>query len=316
MLHVFDLQEGVLKERSKEPVSPEEVETATWLDVISLEDDERRLLQHVYQAQLPDVDDIEEIESSARFFGDDQGIHIYSLFLYQSKGRHRTSTVAFILQPSRLLTLRETELAEFRLMRLRCRRGWVQAAEPLDIVLSVLEQKVESMADVLEDVHRELESVSHHVLGDKEANMEDGIDHLAKLEDSTGKIRLCLMDTQRSMSYLQRLVRVDADRRALCNEIQHDVDTLMSHTTFLFEKINFLLDAALGFINIEQNQIIKIFSIAAVVFLPPTMVASIYGMNFDLMPELHWQFGYPFAIGLMALSGLAPFLYFKSKKWL
>jgi magnesium transporter len=199
---------------------------------------------------------------------------------------------------------------------MRCRRGWIQASAPIDIVLSVLEQKVESVADVLEDVHRQLESVSHLVLEEEDSRMEDAIDQLAQLEDSCGKIRLCLMDTQRSISFLQRLIRDDNERRTLCAEIQHDVDTLMPHTTFLFEKINFLMDAALGFINIEQNQIIKIFSIAAVVFLPPTLVASVYGMNFHLMPELHWEWGYPFAILLMILSGIAPYLYFKRKGWL
>ncbi|WP_304439823.1 CorA family divalent cation transporter, partial [Alcanivorax sp. HI0083] len=93
----------------------------------------------------------------------------------------------------------------------------------------------------------------------------------------------CLMDTQRSISFIQRYVRSDKVRRRTCAEIQHDLDTLLSHTTFLFDKINFLMDAAQGFINIQQNQIIKIFSIAAVVFLPPTMIASIYGMNFEVM---------------------------------
>jgi magnesium transporter len=95
-----------------------------------------------------------------------------------------------------------------------------------------------------------------------------------------------------------------------------DIETLMSHTTFVFEKVNFLMDSAQGFINIQQNQIIKIFSIAAVVFLPPTLVASIYGMNFDHMPELHWELGYPLALLMMVISGIAPYLYFKRKGWL
>ena len=98
--------------------------------------------------------------------------------------------------------------------------------------------------------------------------------------------------------------------------VMRDVDTLMSHNTFLFDKINFLMDSTQGFINIEQNQIIKTFSIAAVVFLPPTLVASIYGMNFDFMPELQWKLGYPWALGLMVLAGMAPYVYFKRKGWL
>jgi magnesium transporter len=124
------------------------------------------------------------------------------------------------------------------------------------------------------------------------------------------------MDTQRSISFIQRYVRTDKVRRRTCAEVQHDLDTLMSHTTFLFDKINFLMDAAQGFINIQQNQIIKIFSIAAVVFLPPTMIASIYGMNFEIMPELDMVYGYPMAICLMLLSGMTPYWFFKRKGWL
>lgn len=154
------------------------------------------------------------------------------------------------------------------------------------------------------------------MLEEENGELEEDIERLAQLEDTNGKIRLCLMDTQRSISFIQRYVRSDKVRRRTCAEIQHDLDTLLSHTTFLFDKINFLMDAAQGFINIQQNQIIKIFSIAAVVFLPPTMIASIYGMNFEIMPELDFRFGYPMAIGLMVLSGMAPYWYFKRKGWL
>ena len=124
------------------------------------------------------------------------------------------------------------------------------------------------------------------------------------------------MDTQRSISFLLRHIRQYEVEQESCREVLRDLDTLMSHATFMFEKINFLMDAAQGFINIRQNQIIKTFSIAAVVFLPPTLVASIYGMNFTHMPELQWMLGYPWALGLMVASGIAPYLYFKRKGWL
>src|SRR5690606_14834593 len=136
------------------------------------------------------------------------------------------------------------------------------------------------------------------------------------LEDSNGKIRMCLVDTQRDISFLLRQVKTDAGQTEVLRQINHDVETLMSHTTFLFDKINFLMDSTQGFISIEQNQIIKIFSIAAAVFLPPTLVASIYGMNFDHIPELDWLLGYPFALTLMLVSGIAPYFYFRRKGWL
>jgi len=124
------------------------------------------------------------------------------------------------------------------------------------------------------------------------------------------------MDTQRSISFLQRHLREHFELQETAREIKRDVDTLMSHTAFLFDKINFLMDSTQGFINIEQSQIIKTFSIAAVVFLPPTVIASIYGMNFDFMPELHWKYGYLMALGIMVMAGIAPYWYFKHKDWL
>lgn len=317
MLHVFTITENTLKELRQaagSDVMP--IADAKWVDVTDPTDAERELIETVHRAPLPDPDEMEEIEASARYFIDSEGIHVHSLFLYQSEGRHKTESVAFILNERQLLTFRDTELPDFRLLRMRTHRGWVEAKNSLDIMLALLEQKVENLADSLENIHQRLEDVSHLVLEDEEGELEDAIDRLAKLEDSNGKIRLCLMDTQRSISFLQRHIRSYPEQQETCREIFRDIETLMSHTAFLFEKINFLMDAAQGFINIEQNQIIKIFSIAAVVFLPPTLVASMYGMNFQIMPELSWEFGYPWAIALMILSGIAPYVYFKRKGWL
>ena len=317
MLHIFNIVDATLRElRNSSGETPVSITDAAWIDVTDPSPDERMMIESIHKAPLPDPDEMEEIEASARFFIDAAGIHVHSLFLYQSEGRHRTESVAFILNDKQLLTFRDTELPDFRLLRMRTHRGWVEAKNSLDIMLALLEQKVENLADSLENIHQRLEDVSHLVLEDEEGQLEEAIDKLAKLEDSNGKIRMCLMDTQRSISFLQRHIRSYPEQQETCREIFRDIETLMSHTAFLFEKINFLMDAAQGFINIEQNQIIKIFSIAAVVFLPPTLVASMYGMNFQLMPELSWEFGYPMAVLLMVLSGIAPYWYFKRKGWL
>lgn len=225
-------------------------------------------------------------------------------------------SVAFILQKRRLITIRESELADFRLLRMRARRGQVEASTTAEMLVTLLEQKVENHADGLEDLHRQLEDVSYLVLEDEEAELDEAINRLARLEDSNGKTRLCLMDTQRNISFLLRHLRNEGELRETLREINRDIETLMSHTTFLFDKINFLMDSTQGFINIEQNQIIKIFSIAAVVFLPPTLIASIYGMNFQHMPELNWPWAYPAALGLMVAAAFAPYFYFKRKGWL
>nr|WP_010133577.1 magnesium/cobalt transporter CorA [Microbulbifer agarilyticus] len=317
MLRLFEIQHGKIRETyAGSDYRSQSLEDAAWIDLQEPEEDERDLLEQLLRTELPESDDVDEIESSARYFVDAAGIHVHSLYLTHSEGRHDTATAAFILQPKRLITVRDTELADFRLLRMRARRNQVEAHNAQELLIQLFEQKVENLADALEDNYLKLGEVSHLVLEEEEGNLEDAIDHLAKLEDSNGKIRLCLMDTQRSIAFLQRHLKDDPELREDCWGILRDIDTLMSHTTFLFEKINFLMDSTQGFISIEQNKIIKIFSIAAVVFLPPTMVASIYGMNFEHMPELEWLLGYPWALLLMLLAGMAPYLYFKKKGWL
>jgi magnesium transporter len=316
---MFKIQGATLREESAQAEENKKavMSNAVWIDAHEPSDEEREELNTFLRAELPESDDVEEIEFSARYFQDGAGIHVHSLFLSPGEnGRHNTVTVAFILQETRLLTVRDGDLADFRLLRMRARRGQVHVSSPQDLLITMFEQKVENLADALEDIHRKLEDVSHMVLEDPDSELEDAIDRLAKLEDSNGKIRLCLMDTQRSISFMQRHLREHFELQETAREIKRDVDTLMSHTAFLFDKINFLMDSTQGFISIEQSQIIKTFSIAAVVFLPPTVIASMYGMNFEFMPELEWKYGYVWALGVMVLSGIAPYWYFKSKDWL
>jgi len=317
MIRLYNIQNGRIKEAE---VDGQQIESylgdVDWLDIQEPDDSERSWLNQLLETDLPESTDVEEIEASARCFVDQSGIHVHSLFLVQQEGRYRTVSVAFILQSDRLITIRENDLADFRLLRMRARRGQVEVESAPDLLVTLLEQKVENHADTIEDIHRQLEDVSRLVLEQEDAELNEAIDRLARLEDSNGKIRLCLMDTQRNLSFLLRYLRNNQTQADNLREIMRDVETLMSHTAFLFDKINFLMDSTQGFINIQQNQIIKIFSIAAVVFLPPTLVASIYGMNFDYMPELDWMLGYPWALGLMIASGIAPYWYFKRKGWL
>lgn len=317
MLRFFKIHNGLIQEIAKEDENFATLQQeADWIDAAEPDDDERLQLKALLSTDLPESDDVEEIEASARCFVDQAGIHVHSLFLNQSEGRHKTSTVACILQNDRLITIRESEVADFRLLRMRARRGQIAVDSPAQLLVTLFENKVENHADTLEDLHRQLEEVSHLVLEENETELDSIIEKLARLEDSNGKIRLCLMDTQRDISFLLRHLRNQHEYSETLREIMRDVETLMSHTTFLFDKINFLMDSTQGFINIEQNKIIKIFSIASVVFLPPTLVASIYGMNFRFMPELNWHLGYPTALGLMVCSAFAPYLYFKYRGWL
>ena len=315
MLKYFAISQGIIRESAPD-TGIAALESAHWVDAIAPDEAERELLGRLMHEEPPVSEEVEEIEASARFFVDHDGIHVHSLFLTTREGRHVPVSVACILQTDRLITIRDEELPDFRLLRMRARRGQVECASPADLLVTLLDQKVENLADIIEGIHHELEACSASVLEDDNARLEDAIGRLARQEDSNGKVRLCLMDTQRAFSFLQRHLRQQTELQVTCNEVRDDIETLLAHSAFLFEKINFLMESTQGFISIEQNKIIKIFSIAAVVFLPPTLVASIYGMNFMHMPELEWLLGYPWALGLMLISGIAPYLIFKHKGWL
>lgn len=318
MLRFFSIEHGVISEMEPSADTPIEIaiKNAHWIDTINPTEEERVALANTLNITLPGADDVEEIEASSRCFIDSEGLHVHALFMSPNDGHFNTVTVACLLQKNCLLTIRDDELADFRLLRLRARKGQVACDNPKQLLVTLFDQKVENHADMLEDMHHQLEKLSAYVLEEEDSDLEEAVSRISRLEDANGKVRLCLMDTQRNISFLMRHVGVQSEERETLREVTRDIETLMSHCAFLFDKVNFLMDSTQGFINIEQNQIIKTFSIASVVFLPPTVVASVYGMNFNNMPELNWAWGYPFAIAIMLLSGFAPYLFFKHKGWL
>lgn len=290
--------------------------SALWVDLVDPTDEEREQVAVLYGRELPETDEVDEIEASARFYQDEDGLHIHSLFLHEVDGHPHNTSVAFTLGGQRLFSLREREIPAFRLLRMRARRMRDIAPDPVSIYIALQEIKIDDLADTLEEVHQGLEEVSRMVLETQDRKLEEAIDELTRHEDVNGKVRLCLMDTQRDLTFLLRYGHLTQERTEQVRDLLRDINSLLPHNDFLFQKINFLMSAAQGFISMEQNQIIKIFSIAAVVFLPPTLLASIYGMNFQFMPELGWRFGYPLALLFMVLAGIAPYWYFKRRGWL
>ena len=242
----------------------------------------------------------------------------HSFFFYEDADDHAgNSTVAFTIREGRLFTLRERELPAFRLYRMRARNQAMVDGNAYELLLDLFETKIEQLADEIENIYSDLEKLSRGIMEGREGDeYDEALSTLAELEDISWKVRLCLMDTQRALNFLVRKARLPGSQLEQAREILRDIESLLPHNESLFQKVNFLMQAAMGFINIEQNRIIKIFSVVSVVFLPPTLVASSYGMNFEFMPELHWSFGYPGAIVFMMLAGLAPYLYFKRKNWL
>jgi len=314
MLNIYRRKQGRLLPAEEEGAAvPAD---AVWLDLIDPNEAERASVAAMLRQKLPATEDVEEIEATARSYEDEAGLHLHTLFLHLVDGRPRNTSVAFTLAGERLVTLREREIPAFRLLRMRARHDPEVARDTVCTVLTLFETKIDDLADTLEEVYQGLESVSTKVLEESGADLEAALDTLARNEDTNGKVRLCLMDTQRTLTFLLRHGRLTPEHAERTRELLRDIESLLPHNSFVFDKINFLMDAAQGFISIEQNQIIKIFSIAAVVFLPPTLVASIYGMNFQYMPELKWLLGYPGALVLMVLSGFAPYWYFRRKGWL
>jgi magnesium transporter len=315
MLLAFVAQNGRLL-----PLDDEEIDArlgeAMWIDLIEPSDDERAKVEALYLQPLPEAEDVEEIEASARSYEDRSGLHINGLFLHEVEGRARNSSVLFTLSGDRLFTLREREIPAFRLLRMRAKRDPAVGSSAASLLLTLFEIKIEDLADTLEEVYTGLEGVGTTVLDKSNVALEKAIDELAHLEDINGKVRLCLMDAQRGLTFLLRRGRLDGPSTDRVRELLRDIDSLLPHNSFLFEKVNFLMVATQGFINIQQNQIIKIFSVVAVVFLPPTLIASVYGMNFSHMPELHWIAGYPWALLLILISAISPYWYFKRKGWL
>jgi magnesium transporter len=319
MLNVFSLAHGRLVQEEIESLDALAHVQPVWVDLDAPTPEEKGWIAKHFGVTIPDdaVDD--DLEESARFYEEDNGeLHIRSDFLIDDDENPRNVRVAFILFRNVLFSIHDEELPVFRLLRLRARRIPALIEDAKDVLLKLYDADAEYSADSLEGIYDALEAVSQRVLKQdvNDVAAAEALSAIAKEEDLNGRIRRNVMDTRRAVSFMMRSRLLNAEQFEEARQIMRDIDSLDSHTTFLFDKINFLMNATVGFININQNKIIKLFSVASVGLLPPTLIASIYGMNFEFMPELHWPYGYPFAIVLMAASVVVPFLYFRRKGWL
>ncbi len=324
MLNVFTLANGRLfQEEIEDPAALAHVQPI-WVDLEAPTAEEKGWIAGRFGLTIPSdaVDD--DLEESARFYEEDNGeLHIRSDFLIEGDDApgakpSRNVRVAFILRHNVLFSIHAEDLPVFRLLRLRARRIPALIEDAKDVLLKLYDADAEYSADALEGIYDSLEAVSARVLKQDVDDVAAGeaLTAIAREEDLNGRIRRNVMDTRRALSFMMRSRMLNAEQFEEARQILRDIDSLDSHTAFLFDKINFLMDATVGFININQNKIIKIFSVASVALLPPTLIASIYGMNFKFMPELDQPWGYPFALALMLSSVAAPFIYFRRKGWL
>jgi magnesium transporter len=323
MINAFVLHNGRLSQIHIADRADLEHTMPIWVDLTDPDEAEREWVKSIYGVTLPGEDEVKDIEASARYYEADNGdLHLRTDFLVEESGEDapsRTVTVAFILTQNILFSLHNTDLPVFRLVRLRARSRPGSIKDYKDVLLDLYATDAEYSADALEGIYHRLDMVSRAVLQKDFTDQDaaEALNAIAKEEDLNGRVRRNMMDTRRAISFLMRGRLLSTDQFDEAGQIMRDIESLDGHTSFLFDKINFLMDATVGFININQNKIIKIFSVASVAFLPPTLIASIYGMNFrGWFPELDWEFGYPFALGLMVASAIAPFLYFRRRGWL
>jgi magnesium transporter len=327
MLNVFTLANGRLFQEEIESLEELTRFKPIWVDLENPTPEERRWVKQHFGLSIPEDAMDDDIEESARFFEEDNGeLHIRSDFLIDDEENPRAIRVAFILNQHNaelksqgvLFSIHDEDVPVFRLLRMRARRmpGLIEDAK--DVLLMLFDADAEYCADTLEDIYDDLEQVSRQVLAGDVTDNKAGevLAAIARHEDMSGRIRRNVMDTRRAVSFMMRSRMLNAEQFEDARQILRDLDSLDGHTAFLFDKINFLMDATVGFININQNKIIKIFSVASVALLPPTLIASLYGMNFQYMPELSQKWGYPFALGLMVLSAVVPMLYFRKRGWL
>jgi magnesium transporter len=327
MLNIFTLANGRLVQEEIEALEELSKFQPIWVDLESPTPEEKRWVKQYYGLSIPEDVTDDDIEESARFYEEDNGdLHVRSDFLIADADEPRNVRVAFILNQHNaelksrgvLFSIHDEDVPVFRLLRMRARRAPGLIEDAKEVLLKLFDADAEYSADTLEGIYDELEQAGARVL---QGNVSDEIAGevlglIARQEDLNGRIRRNVMDTRRAVSFMMRSRMLNAEQFEEARQILRDIESLDSHTAFLFDKINFLMDATVGFININQNKIIKIFSVASVALLPPTLIASIYGMNFKFMPELEWSLGYPYVLALMVLSAVGPMLYFRKRGWL
>jgi len=320
MINLFTLQNGRLAQEQVEDRSElQNYHNPIWIDAIEPDEEELGWIKDAFGVSLPELEELGDLEASARYFeGEDGYLHIRTDFLLDEDDVSRNVRVAFILANNTLFSIHDEDLPVFRLVRMRARLRPGSVNDAKDVLLDLYSTDAEYSADSLEEVYENLEEAGKRVLSNTVTDQiaAEVLETIAKEEDVNGRIRRNVMDTRRALSYLMRSKLLSDTQQEEARLILRDIDSLENHTAFLFDNINFLMDATVGFININQNKIIKIFAVVSVGLMPPTLLASIWGMNFEFMPELKSMIGYPIAIVMMIISTIFPLVYFKRKGWM
>ena len=314
MLTAYTAANGTLKKidiRQLADLTPDLI----WIDLANPTEQERQWIRQVYGQELQFMEELGEIEASSRYYRDEFGLHVNQYFLLSDNDVTRNVNVAFTLNNGRLFTLRGDELPAFRTFYSQASRNPEYCCGAIELMLGIIATRIGMMADLYEKLQAELEPVTRVVIKGDAREIPRVLDELTRIEDINGKARLGLIENRRAYPHLLRCPEAAAQTDAV-TEIVADVESLANHSNFLAERTKFLMDAAMGTMNIAFNGRLNTFTVLSVVLMPPMLVVSIYGMNFEHMPELDWILGYPMALLLALVSAIGPFLYLKHKKWL
>jgi magnesium transporter len=301
------------------------LDEAVWIDLVAPTVQEDKQVEALLGIEVPTRAEMQEIEVSSRLYVENGGRYMTATLMCQSDtATPMTTPVTFILSAHRLVTVRYDDPRPFAIVGNKLARVCSPKVTGETVLMDILDAVIDRSADIQERIGVEVDQISHSIFEPDNAaatpSYNEVLKALGRKGDLTSKVRESQVSVGRLLSFLAHEAEVmkwRKDVRAQLQSMQRDVISLSDHATYLASKITFLLEALLGVVNIQQNAIIKIFSIAAVVFMPPTLVASIYGMNFHHgMIELDWSYGYPFALTLIVLAAIVPLVLFKWKKWL
>jgi magnesium transporter len=287
-----------------------------WIDLHNPEIKEVGGVEKKFKVNIPSRLQQEEIESSSRYIEKDDYIVVNSKFLQKSGAHHyKNVNVSFILKGDVLITYRESNVKAFDECIKRIENNTRQFSNGNNIFIALFETRIDFDADYLENISRHITEIS------KELSKEEGPDsellkEITEYQEVTMQIRENIIDKQRVVSSIIKNLDFAEEEKERLRILIKDIDSLVDHINFLFERLEYLQNTFLGLVNIEQNKIIKIFTVVSVIIMPPTLIASMYGMNFRFMPELNWKIGYPLAIAMMLGSSLITWIIFKRHKWL
>lgn len=295
--------------------SNEDKNSVIWIDMLLPTIEEVRAVENMFDMQFPTKQETEEIELSSRYWEENNRIEINSYFLINDNKSAFNETVSFILQGSLLISVRYKKLQSFDTFTKKLLISPREFKTGYSIFCQIIDIRIDADADTIENLSKEITKIRKHVFTDYSNDDEEILEKISTFEDLNMKIRENLTDKQRILNSLLKSQKFVDDKHELPIMLK-DIKSLIDHTNFNFERLDYLQNIFIGILSIEQNKVIKIFTIVNVIFLPPTLIASIYGMNFDFMPELHWEYGYLISVIFMVIASITPILIFKKKGWI